>query len=79
MKSGDVVWSRVLDLHSHQWIRVVVDYVYSPDGVVSVRPLFPGDAKLPVWMTRVEFLRTEEPSFDEIDASYGDDSEFSPA
>ncbi len=79
MRTGDVVWTKVNDLNGSQWIRVVVDYVYQPDDKVVVRPLFPGDARLPVWAARREDLLSEEPSFDEIDATYDDGGEFAPA
>lgn len=77
-KPEDVVWARATHLGGEQWIRVVIEFVYIPDRTAAVHALFPGDAQARVWSVRVEDLREEEPSFDEIDVTYdgGDEFEF---
>jgi len=76
-KIGDVVWSKIRHQGGEQWIRVVVEYLYTADPVVVVHALFPGDSHLQVWTVRIEDLREEEPTFDEVDATYeGGDFEF---
>jgi hypothetical protein len=67
VKPGDVVWTRI----ATEWIRVVIDYVYLPDRLVAVHALFPGDSLARVWSVPCDMIRTEEPSFDELDADYG--------
>lgn len=78
-KPDDVVWTKVRHLGGEQWIRVVVEFVYVPDRTCAVHALFPGDAQERVWSVHSDNLRAEEPTFDEIDATYDGGEEFCPA
>jgi hypothetical protein len=71
----DVLWTRVSHQGGTQWIRVVVEFVYVTTRMASVRPLFPGDATASVWEVSLADLQVDEPSFDQIDATY-DGGEF---
>lgn len=76
----DVAWTKVEDAFGGQWIRVVV--LALPKGRVIVRPLFPGDVfgiRDKVFVVRREDIQLEEPSFDQVDATYEGGDEFAPA
>lgn len=75
-KVGQTVWTK----ERHQWIRVVVVFVYEVHAEhhhqqYVVRPLFPGDSIGDKWCAIEEHLQAEEPSFDQIDATYDGDEE----